>query len=348
MDSADIGRRIAQARNTKGLTQAQLAKTLGMDRATLAQLEAGEHRLSALDLVDLAQALDRGISWLLSIPSDDIAAHRAARRHNSDLEYHLELLEGNTAFVCRLGLLEAPRRPRRFARPIMPEAAEVLGHETRELAGLGDRPVGDIVATCEGLGLLVSSRELGDDADAASIFGSGIGVGLVNSSRPPANRRMAAAHLLMHHLVGDRYQPDCRIDADDRHAKRLDQAARAFLLPTKPLTDDWHLAADNVHLAALRLAAKYGVDPATLGRRLIETHIAPEPVAQQVAALRLYRSNVVEHGLEVPRDLEATTYPRSYARAVIRAYQAEEITLSRAVDLLSGSFSEDDFAPRSS
>lgn len=51
----DIGRRIAQLRSLKGLTQAELAKVLSMSRSSLTQLELGNRKLDAVELSTIMQ-----------------------------------------------------------------------------------------------------------------------------------------------------------------------------------------------------------------------------------------------------------------------------------------------------
>ena len=46
-------------------------------------------------------------------------------------------------------------------------------------------------------------------------------------------------------------------------------------------------------------------------------------------------------GLHVPHDLEGTSPRLAYARAVLKAYGAEDVTIERAPDLMRGTFLAD-------
>ena len=62
--------------------------------------------------------------------------------------------------------------------------------------------------------------------------------------------------------------------------------------------------------------------------------------------MRTRRADIVELNLDVPHDLEGVSLPPAFAKAVISAYDAEDITIERALGLMRGRFDADDFAPR--
>lgn len=55
---------IRRRRNVLGLTQAELARRVGIDERTMRRIEAGETQLSLLTAVELAKALDVSIDEL--------------------------------------------------------------------------------------------------------------------------------------------------------------------------------------------------------------------------------------------------------------------------------------------
>jgi len=60
-----VGARLRKARRAKGLTQEALALTAGLDRSFVSGTERGEHNISLLTLVKLAQVLQTSLSSLL-------------------------------------------------------------------------------------------------------------------------------------------------------------------------------------------------------------------------------------------------------------------------------------------
>lgn len=65
MDWTTVGEQIRQARLGSGMSQADLATQVGLDRTMIAKVEAGTRRVDALELVRLAGALDVPIDHLL-------------------------------------------------------------------------------------------------------------------------------------------------------------------------------------------------------------------------------------------------------------------------------------------
>ncbi|PQA89647.1 helix-turn-helix domain-containing protein [Hyphococcus luteus] len=59
-----IGERIRQARKTKGLSQSDLAKRIGVTQPAIANWESGVHDPRRLTLAKLADALEASLDWL--------------------------------------------------------------------------------------------------------------------------------------------------------------------------------------------------------------------------------------------------------------------------------------------
>lgn len=84
MDFAETGRVIRDARKQAGLTQAELARRLGMSRATLSQLENGT--IGDLGIRKLALIGDRlGLEVILR-PRRPITLHEAYARNREERE----------------------------------------------------------------------------------------------------------------------------------------------------------------------------------------------------------------------------------------------------------------------
>lgn len=62
-----LGRKVAAARKSKGMTQADLANIIGMTRASIANIETGRQRVMLHDVFALVEALD-GRSILDFVP----------------------------------------------------------------------------------------------------------------------------------------------------------------------------------------------------------------------------------------------------------------------------------------
>jgi transcriptional regulator with XRE-family HTH domain len=62
---AIIANRIREARKMAGLSQAQVAKMLGLHRPSVSEIEAGNRSVSAQEMAKLAEIFDVSVSWLM-------------------------------------------------------------------------------------------------------------------------------------------------------------------------------------------------------------------------------------------------------------------------------------------
>ena len=58
MDKELLGKRIADARELAGMTQAELGAAVALDRTAISRLEKGERKLNVTELVSIAQAVE--------------------------------------------------------------------------------------------------------------------------------------------------------------------------------------------------------------------------------------------------------------------------------------------------
>jgi transcriptional regulator with XRE-family HTH domain len=68
----DIGRRIAEVRRERGLTQEELAERLGLQSNNLQRIELGMQNLTIRSLVRVANGLGVGLATLVEAPANRI------------------------------------------------------------------------------------------------------------------------------------------------------------------------------------------------------------------------------------------------------------------------------------
>ena len=97
-----IAARVRMARKHAGLSQAQVAKLLGLHRPAVSEIEAGRRRLSADEAARLAEALDVEVAWLLgetqekaeeTDPRIGLAARELGKLKSEDLDRLLTVLQ---------------------------------------------------------------------------------------------------------------------------------------------------------------------------------------------------------------------------------------------------------------
>jgi Zn-dependent peptidase ImmA (M78 family) len=232
--------------------------------------------------------------------------------------------------------------------------AEELAVKARELMGLSaDEPIQRLSEKVASIGLLAFSCDIGKDtADAGTLLLRRGGVSLVNSYMKVGRRRLALAHELGHYLVADEYTVDWRVATNSDHTIPIescfDRFARALLLPRAAVSHKWQEKV-NLHEergAAILLASEFRVDMATLATRLKELNLTQSETVGAVRGFRTTQSDIVEMNLKVPlEELDGTTVPRNFARAVVRLVRDERISRDRALELLQGTFDEADLPP---
>jgi Zn-dependent peptidase ImmA (M78 family) len=213
-----------------------------------------------------------------------------------------------------------------------------------------DEPIHQLSDRVSGIGLLAFSRNIGKDtADAGTILLRRGGVTLVNSHMKVGRRRLALAHELGHYLIADDYTVDWRVAAHSDRAvpieSRLDRFARALLLPRVAVSRKWReeVALHEERRASILLASEFRVDMGTLATRLNELDLADGETIGSIRGFRTTQADIVEMNLYVPlEELDGTTVPRDFARAVLQLVRDERISRDRALELLQGTFDEAD------
>ena len=344
----ELGERIAAARREAGLTQGVCAARAAIERTALAKIETGARRVGAVELARLADALDVRIEWFFEDAPASVVSRRNAAEVGAPspvIDRSVERLAREIEFLQRIGPdLDLPASPE-LAVPETMQEAETAAAEARRMLGYDEgQPATGLAERAAGLGLLVFSLALDDDAaDGASILLSRGGVALVNGSRALGRRRLTLAHELGHFLFADELPTDWLV-ADDPASKseaRLDRFARAVLLPESALRTAWQGDQDTRTRAVL-VASEYRVDMSTLSRRLRELGVASPEEATAVRSTRTRRADIVEHALLVPQDLAPPEFPDAYIMAVLNAYRSEEISAARAIGMLPETWAEDD------
>ena len=72
---AIIATRIREARKMAGLSQAQVAKMLGLPRPSVTEMESGNRKVSAEEISVLAELYEVSSSWLLGEGATRVDAH---------------------------------------------------------------------------------------------------------------------------------------------------------------------------------------------------------------------------------------------------------------------------------
>ena len=83
---ARLGARIRSLREERGMKLKDLANSTGLSDAFVSRLERGQVSSSVANLIQIAQALDIGVSELFAAPQDQSRSHVTLHRHGDDGE----------------------------------------------------------------------------------------------------------------------------------------------------------------------------------------------------------------------------------------------------------------------
>ncbi len=201
------------------MTQEEVAARLGISRATIAQIELGNRRVSGLLLSQLAYLYGRDMAGFFKAGADeDRGALTALFRLAPELARQDSVAEALRRCVA-LGreltraerLLGRPRRLAIVASYSLPEPSGVwdaivqgerLAHDERRRLGLELAPLPDITGLLEQQGVRTGLVEMPDDVSGLTVEDDDLGVLVVaNGSHSPLRRRFSFAHEYCHVLV---------------------------------------------------------------------------------------------------------------------------------------------------
>ena len=343
---ADLGRRIADARAEAGVTQADLAASVGLERTALVRIESGERKVSATELVAIAGALDKPVDWFFTESPAAVVSRRrdpAVGGFSRSLDRALELAARDVAFLEGRHLLSSAERPPARRAPESFENAEHLARDVRAQAGRPEGPLLDLQSVAESLGLLGFSLTLGPDAgDAAYVEVGNLGVAVINGTADPGRRRFSLAHELGHHLTGDAYEPSPKLGASD--TERMFNAFAAYLLmPRSSVLSLWdEFSAQSPRQAAIALAVRFSVSWTAACNQLRNLGLIDSRERERLVGNDLRRGELFEFGERFAVELDPPSVPRAYARAVVGGYRRGQLTAARTVELLHRSVDEAD------
>lgn len=348
-EPAHIGERIALAREELGLTQAELAGQVGgIDRTAVAKIESGRRKISAIELVRVAAALDRPIDWFVSESPPAVVSRRndpAAGGQSRLLDRTIERLARDIEFLEREAVLPAIEN-RRLILPDSVEAAEHAATEARRWMNAAPGPLIDLQRHCEAVGLLAFSLDLGEEGrDGAYVAVDSWGVALVNGHIDPGRRRFNLAHELGHHLFADAYAPEVTISPGSETERLINAFAIHLLLPRAGVSETW-CSIDDSRLAAVAVGVRFRASWTAVTSQLKNLGLIDDASRARLADDPPTAADFIELGERWASELEPPAVPLDYGRRVLSAYRGGRLTAARATELLWGTIREEELPER--
>jgi Zn-dependent peptidase ImmA (M78 family)/transcriptional regulator with XRE-family HTH domain len=250
-DLQQLGMRLKEARENRGLSQEQVAGHLGLPRTAITHMESGNRQVSTLELSQLAELYHRSIAdFFADIPLSQedplLALHRIGENLVGDPVVNEEL--SRCVSICRDGveLQKLLGRPERMGPPAyklpaptnigeaVQQAAEVAAAERRRLE-LANTPIADIAELISAQDIWASGARLPDAMSGLFLRHPSIGMAiLVNFDHVRARKRFSYAHEYGHALMDRALSATVSMqsNASDLLEKRANAFAAAFLMPS--------------------------------------------------------------------------------------------------------------------
>ncbi len=361
MDTSRIRRRIAALRERAGMNQVDLARALGVkDRQIISNIETGERKVSAEELVRLAEIFDvelaafsdpyrlvdeASFSWRRNgVPDPSIHAFENQAGRWLALYRHLSRTAGEPvhSLVPKLDLAEKSRF----------EDAASEGESIAAQFDLVAVPAHTLEhALNEKLNVLVLQVDAPDGISGAACRLGGLNFVLVNRSEPPARRAFNLAHELFH-LATWEQMPPAHIESVRVHINgtpRPEQLANAFasglLMPRKSMETliQQHPTPEAAKRTAWirTLANAMGVSGQAMKWRLVDLGYLPRAQAQRIddESLRQTHDATAHEPLFSPRFVERLRWGLDEGRLTVR--RAAEL-MGMTVDALHSLFVDHD------
>lgn len=345
----EVGRRVADARESAGLTQEALALDAGVERTALAKIELGRRGLNSLELARLASALSRPIEWFVTEPPPSVVSRRAEQvDHVDGLDPHIDGFARDVELLIELKALQSIEGPEPQVLETVDDA-ERLAAAVREEISRPHGPIPSLAGAVERLGLYAASIELSEQLpDGAYVALEGAGATVINGTHDAGRRRFTLAHELGHHAIADEYSTDWWVgDVKEDREKRINAFAIHFLMPRESVVKDWSVSGgrEDPRGAAMRLATDYRMSWTAACAHFQNLGLIERGVANDLRGRPPTRPDLLERGLFVVEELAPPTVSPGFAKATLRAYRGSKITARRAIELLRGTLERDELPP---
>jgi len=334
-----FGERVAEARKAAGVTQKDLATSIGLDRTAVSKIESGTRHIDSLELAKIGDVLRRPVSWFMTSPSPMVVSRREAREGmEQSADVLLESLATDVEQLVEMKLLTpAPSPPLNVSVDDV-ETAEQAALAVRSHLALPTQPLNDVVRIAEQLGLYVFVLELKEKVQGSYLALTRGGVALVQGTAPSGKRRFTAIHELGHHVLADEYSTEWIKGGKDERERLISAFAVHLLLPRASARTRWEeLDGDaDPWNAAVHLGAEFGLSWSALCAQLKNLDLVSEQDRNELSRRPPGAIDFLERMLTLVDMPKCPSIPPGYCSAVIKAFRGHRIGKQRALELLLG------------
>jgi Zn-dependent peptidase ImmA (M78 family)/DNA-binding XRE family transcriptional regulator len=297
------GERVRQARELRGMTQAALAKFVGVSQAAIAQIEAGIFLASDNLLHEISRRTKQPLRFFGQEPAPEFPVGSLLfRSHGAMTKGELNLTYRNAQFAYDVYTrLRGKLRSLPVKIPMMPGIdPATAARETRRILGIPfDAPIPHLLNVLEWSGVIAVVVPHIKSSEAFSLWFNGSPVLSLSSDRSGDRARLSVAHELGHLTL---HAGKSRFEVDDFEA---DDFAAEFLMPEVVITKELRPPVTLSSLATLK--SRWRVSIQALIRRAKDVGVISERqykyLFEQLSAMGWRKQEPVEIAPEQPRAL---------------------------------------------
>lgn len=316
-----IWKSIRYYREQKDVSQQWLADAIGVSKMTVSNFESGKRYPNVEMVKKICEALDITLGKLMAY-KDDVEIAEAAFHGDNKLtkaeknailaQVRLNAQMYHDACICANAEVDENRLPKEKI-PMGTDLEEIAAYMREALHLPASGPVGNLIQTLESNGVFVAiikqSAIIRSFSSLAAMTTNVVPVVAVSGGLGRCGRREEMAHALAYLLFSD------------VNERILSNAIGYFLLPSEDIIRELGRKRKNLCAKEIRITAeKYGVSEQCVARRAKEEGIVS----------RKWQSNVQN----VIVDERKAESPTRLMQMVLKAYAEEEISISRAAELL--------------
>lgn len=284
---AKLGAKLRRARESLGITQEELSKSVGLSSEFISLLEVGKRTPSLDSLKRLSAFLKKDMAYFLK--EKETAFDVLLNDKKMSRETRNEIRRFKSYCEDYLQLEDITGRRLETAPLYHSASAEAMAWEERERLGLGDEPIRDIFGLLEMNGLRILKQNVLPKAQVAGVFiyfaAEQAGFALVSTALTLGEQRLIGAHEYCHFLK-DRMDGPILDNADivyedylalyhprEKFAHRF---AVNFLVPPSKLRriHQKELSARSLHFEdVIYLKRYFEVNTTLMLRRLLELNL---------------------------------------------------------------------------
>lgn len=346
-----IGERIRSARIDLRLTQDQLAELVQLPRPSISNIESGNRAVDSMELVQIARALKKPISFFLELPIEQIQDEPLTVLYRSDeisetdrsaVDDFISLSKDYSSLESLLELQNSALLPC-TGTPMKSKLDAILqGHraavQLRHHFMIGEAPVLDLDNVLEQRGVKVVERSLSNSkvcgfSVTSADFGHAI---FVNSHRTRERRLFTLAHELGHLSMDRDHTTTLLTEKQEQESLaevRANSFAATFLMPDLAVKE-----------ALLKLGVTEGekqrINAVTIDYLRKQFGVSYDAMLWRLVNLKVItkkeREGFLPYAVEdaLPNGVTSPSLPERYKALAVEAYRRAKISIGKLADLL--------------